>query len=555
MSSTDSLGTKKIWSPSRSFIHGAILISILALAAALRINGLEWGLPYLYHPDESIFVKRAVPMVAELDLNPRWFGHPGTLTLYILVVPYIGYALLGLAAGWFSSLGDFAAAYAWDASAFHFIGRLSNLIVALANLLLLWFVARRVAPGWVALLAVAGLALIPMNIQFSTLIRPDMLHTFTMLLVAYFALGAARDDRIRDYIFGGIALGLAVSVKYTAAIAGVGILAAALLQNPMTDFRTALEHAATRLVTAGVATIATVFVVSPFLFIDFQTALGDLAREADFYSVNAMSDGVFSTLSFYVKTLSAEVTILGLILAGIGVIAMLRSGDRASWVLVLMALTYLLAHSFLPLRWARWVIPLLPFFAIFIAVGVYTISKAAEQIVKRPWPAVLAALIAVIWLQPLLSAALAVERNWKVEHARSVAASWVADNLPKGSNILQERYTPQLLNGDYNLFYVEKARRGGNILPLKQNRKYIVPINEIGHLRDFGDIESSGIDYVILGKDYSRRKRLPKAGRIREAAAIKIYEEIFDRFELLAKFKKSAALNDSEIYVFRVTGE
>ena len=50
----------------------------------LRLRGITWGLPYLYDPDEHFFVDPAVRIVTTGDLNPHWFGHPGSTVIDLL---------------------------------------------------------------------------------------------------------------------------------------------------------------------------------------------------------------------------------------------------------------------------------------------------------------------------------------------------------------------------------------------------------------------------------------------------------------------------------------
>src|SRR5580765_2306368 len=61
------------------------LAALLALAATLRLVGIEYGLPFggLLNPDEQNIVPRAWRMVHGSGLDPHWFDYP-TLVLYVL---------------------------------------------------------------------------------------------------------------------------------------------------------------------------------------------------------------------------------------------------------------------------------------------------------------------------------------------------------------------------------------------------------------------------------------------------------------------------------------
>ncbi len=55
---------------------------ILAVAAALRLWGVTWGLPHAYHPDEGSILIHALGFGTG-DLNPHWFRWP-SLFMYIV---------------------------------------------------------------------------------------------------------------------------------------------------------------------------------------------------------------------------------------------------------------------------------------------------------------------------------------------------------------------------------------------------------------------------------------------------------------------------------------
>ena len=97
-------------SPLMSFAGPAALCLILLVAILLRIDGVGFGLPALNDPDEPLFMATAVEMLSGPTLNPGWFGHPGTITFYslMLVVALVGG--LGVATGRFGDFDAFATA-------------------------------------------------------------------------------------------------------------------------------------------------------------------------------------------------------------------------------------------------------------------------------------------------------------------------------------------------------------------------------------------------------------------------------------------------------------
>ena len=71
------------------------LFLLLLLAVTLHFLGLRRELSYVPLVDESAFVPRAMAIVVTGDLNPGWFGHPGSTLVYPLaLVIHLGYVTL-----------------------------------------------------------------------------------------------------------------------------------------------------------------------------------------------------------------------------------------------------------------------------------------------------------------------------------------------------------------------------------------------------------------------------------------------------------------------------
>src|SRR6188768_4200017 len=82
-----------------------LLGGIVLLAAAARLWGLNFGLPYLYHPDEPTYVTIAQNMFKTGDWNPHSFVFP-SLFFDINALAYAPFYLLGSITGAFHSTND-----------------------------------------------------------------------------------------------------------------------------------------------------------------------------------------------------------------------------------------------------------------------------------------------------------------------------------------------------------------------------------------------------------------------------------------------------------------
>ena len=55
---------------------------MLVLALAVRLWTVDWGLPYIYDPDEPVVLSATIHMLKRGDLNPHWFHYP-SLVFYL----------------------------------------------------------------------------------------------------------------------------------------------------------------------------------------------------------------------------------------------------------------------------------------------------------------------------------------------------------------------------------------------------------------------------------------------------------------------------------------
>jgi hypothetical protein len=90
----------------------------------------------------------------------------------------------------------------------------------------------------------------------------------------------------------------------------------------------------------------------------------------------------------------------------------------------------------------------------------------------------------------------------------TIAREWALQNIPKKSNVLVERYSPQFESDHYSLYEVGYD---GHISPVKNTTaKHWIPQGVYGELRDAGELTAFNIDYIFLGNDFDRRSAEPE---------------------------------------------
>jgi len=183
------------------------VLAASALALALNLAGIGWGLPARFHPDEKADVVAA--MVREGRLLPHSYVNPSLpLALAAPVVALQQRVLGSLPSPWSDPL---LAARALSA----FVGAVAVLLLGLA--------AARVRPP-AGVVASFLLALAPGVVNLCHFATPEAWVLATTSLVLLLALRHL-EGRVPAWALG-LGLGLAVSTKYTAAALAAPVLAA-----------------------------------------------------------------------------------------------------------------------------------------------------------------------------------------------------------------------------------------------------------------------------------------------------------------------------------------
>ena len=421
------------------------MLLILAVAAALRLYGVDFGLPALNDPDEPLFVMTALEMLRNHSLNPGWFGHPGTTTLYCLALVSLAVGGLGIATGRFADgKALMAAAYA-DPGIVFLPGRLFIVACGILCVWLTWSLGKRLGGTRLGLIAAAFLAVNAVHIHYSQIIRTDVQATIFMLLCTRSAIAVAREGRARDYLMAGLWAGLACATKWPAAIIILNPLCAGL-------YRFTLDRGELRrLALLPVAALAALLIASPYLLLDYATVMRNLAGEARTTHPGATGGGFLANLGWYVgHPLLGSFGVAGLALIVAGTLGTLRRPRIAAAVLP-GGLAFLIVIGSQALLWERWIVPLLPFAALAAAAALCWFADWLRSRLDRPlrWLELAATSLLLI---PMLQAA----RTGAIERAvdtRQVASAWIRAHVPPGSSIVVEPAAFDLLQGPWRILF------------------------------------------------------------------------------------------------------
>ncbi len=421
-----------------------ILLLIVALLSFwLRVWGIQFGLPFAYHPDEQQYILPAVGFVSG-NFKPLAFYNP-TLYPYLIglvyTLVYLGLHLFGA----FPAVFDLNAAWSpamlpWTAGLIY-LARFTSVAAGVLTTLLIYQLGRRAYSRETGLGAALmfGLTFLPAReAHFAVSDTPVALAVTAAL---YFCVRIVRRGRRPDYWAAGLALGLATATKYSAGLLLLPLAAAHLLSRRYHTWPERLR-ALGRPVLAGLIAIAAYLLVSPYTLLEYQEFWADFSENlgsarAGFQGLSLDPTG--SGAIFYLRGLAWG---LGWPLLGLSLLAVafaLWRRRRVDLVLLSLPLLGFFYMQRQEMYFVRWLVPFLPPLTVLAA-------ETAHAGARRLAPARLGypAFLAIILLCTLPSAYMSGRANQVFcrPDTRSQALAWIQQNIPPGSHLAVEVLSP-----------------------------------------------------------------------------------------------------------------
>jgi hypothetical protein len=372
------------WTESRWGGPLAALGAILAVAAALRAVGIQYGLPFgnLLNPDEQSIVPRAWKLVHGGGGDPHWFDYP-TLLMYVNA-PF----------------------QAWQSQPSFLTARIVAVALALGSIVNAWWLGRRAYGQTAGAVAGAITAVCTIHVAYSREAVTDV----PLALGVGAALALMVSGRIE---LAGVAAGLATGFKYPGVFLVVPLVVAAWGRW-------------WRLAGAVAAMVVAFLATSPFVLVHGHQAWHDafrvqrLARkgwlgfEHDHAAPIAFVDRLWHGLG------------PALIVCAAGLAIALIRRTRTDLVLVSFVLVYFADLMTLRAHFDRYTLPLVPALA----------ALAGRLRALAP--------VTLLLLVVPLTWTIRDDKRLTKTDTRVVAAHWIARNVPPGTRVAADPSTPSL---------------------------------------------------------------------------------------------------------------
>ena len=475
------------------------LALILLLALVWRLNNIGFGLPSMCDPDEPICMLIPINMRTYGTLNPGWFGHPGSTTIYLVTLIDASVAGFGILSGRYRDAAAFAHAAFADPAMLFIPARIAMALIGVGTVWLTYKVGRALGGSFVGLVAALLLAINPLHIAWSQVIRTDINASIFMLASLLFSIRAEARGKLSDYLLAGAFAGFATVTKWPAVTVFLGVAGAAASRGLGRD---ELQ----KLGAAFAAMIGGMFVASPFIFIDWRTVLTHVSGEATPNHLGHTGAGFLSNLRFYlVAQTGGSMGWLGLgaVLIGMGLLA--ANSRPARWILILSSAAFLALICTQHVIWSRWVLPLLPAFCIFAAVAVEAFGRMVLRALPRAPGALVMATATIGLAIPSVAGAFAQARE-RANDTRGEAARWAIEHIPPGSTVVLEHLELSLRHQPWTILFPVgnagcidglKALGAGVKYRQVQQMRGSSPIADLGNVRA-DRIDTCRADFAIL---------------------------------------------------------
>lgn len=525
--------------PALELIANPILLMCVVTLAGflLRLRGVTWGLPHLYDPDEPTLVDPAVRFVTTGDLNPHWFGYPGSSIMYLLGLAYLCYWLLGHLLGWFPDLQSFATLFWTDPTSFYLIARILTIALATLTIPLTYAIGRRVTGKAAAFAAAILVAVSPLHVNFSRQVRTDPPMTTFILLSVLFAFKATERQWGRDFLLSGICAGLATATKWPGITATVPVVLATGLATPE---RSVSWRARTRwLALVFLGLLIGFLVAAPYVPLEIPKVMKDLTVEARHVHLSAAgSPGASNYLWYLTGPLQEALGWPIELFALVGVAATCQTRVRLRLLLISFSLVFFLGIGLLHLRWDRWIVPLVPSLAIFAAIGLEVVSRMMPWVRRLPMAKDL--FIVGLGVALVFPSALEAFRNGTTSDTRDIAKAWIERHIPAGSKIAVEQYTPPISRDSYHVFVFQR----GSLRRDTTTRGWKADLGELAGLQP---LREEAIEYVVLSNWFDRFQ----AEQDRYPGPVRFYGQLFASSDLIYELNPTGTTPGPTIRVLR----
>lgn len=403
-------------------------MGILIAGLALRLWGVEHGLPAVYNLDEGAhFVKPAVRFFGG-DYNPHYFQNPPFFTYILHVLFAVGYGS-----------GDAQRMISTDPTSLYTVGRVVAGLMGLGAATALYFAGKKLFGTVAGLVAAALLALTFMPIHYGHLALNDSPTLLWVSLCILASVYVYERGSWLAYLAAGSALGFSVATKYTS-LAVVFVIVTAFALRAWGDSAT-FKRELPRLIAAGALSLLAFVLANPYSVLSPHEFAGQVRRQQKF-SAGIDKLGLDDTTGwqYYLWTLTWGFGWAPLTAAAVGLGLLLKENWQKAVLLLGFFLVFWFFMGSQERYYARWFLPVYPVLALYAG---YAVMRAVQWACRRqdapPWQAYAVGIgLTLLLVFQGVYTTVHTDKVLSRDDTRAQAAAFLRAYLPPGERIVLE---------------------------------------------------------------------------------------------------------------------
>jgi hypothetical protein len=415
-----------------------ILISIFVFSLVIRTISIKHGFPLLTHPDEAVIIDRVFNMTLARTLNPGSFSRPNQI-LYLINFFYLN-ILSYLRFG-----ESLASAFPNCYLSFYAYARFLISVIGSMIPIVAYKIGNELRPNF-GLPAALVFAFFPSYVMHSLFITPDVPITLFTLVVMYFTILYLNRQEEKFLYIAVIFAAINTAEKYPGLIS-LGIVFSGIIfisvDQPDHSFRKRLWSIVKRILKATFIFIVILFLVAPYLFIEYEAVIEALIVESRTTHLGADNLGWGGNLLFYLRSFGSWTNILSILFISLGMFAIIKWRNKTALILFYGALYWVLLSS-LSLHWERWALPMYITPLFLIAAGISFLVSKVKNHRLMTWGA---ALLLMVFFTLQLITTIHTSIRMTFTDTREVALNYCNELGITSENSIFEGYSPFLPQG------------------------------------------------------------------------------------------------------------
>lgn len=422
----------------------------------VRIWGISFNLPYIYHIDEARFSKITINYFSG-DLNPHFF-HVPSMHSYVIAGIWGSYFLIGKICGEFNSLTDFTNSFNKDSTLFFILGRLFSAILGVATVLVVYYLGKRMYNHRVGILASLLLIFSPVHNKISHYMVPDGPMVFFLIFSFLFIWLIYLKGETKYYILAGLMAGFGMATKYGGQLLFIPLLLAHLFHG-LEKKQSLKEIIFTfKPILSGLFFILGFIIGCPYAILDFPTFWRDFNWQArHLYTAGHYGSSTAQPAwLFYLKYGFREnIGKFSQYLVFLGIVwGIIRLRKREIILLSLPLFLFFVMSNWKTMA-VRYLLPVVPF---LVLIGAYALDFSFTQLSSKfsflkKKEVYIWSLIVIILLYPSILKVVRFNYSLTQKDTRTIAKEWIEQNIPKRKKIALEMYCPPISRRNYKIIY------------------------------------------------------------------------------------------------------